>query len=203
VYIRSFREGRETRNSAMVRLIATAVDSWPTSTKRAGKMEDDILPPIEIILTAGDKDTGFGKGGWAVTKPSDGREQGTWLLPDFGFISWPEAGAGYFEDFLEQAHEVEEEHPWSFKHDKMFWRGFPNFYAVRHDLMNRASTETNPSRREWSDIHKTTFHGAGDPDMVPLVTLPDHCKHKFLIHTEGNSYSGCVSLIVQYCHSFF
>lgn len=89
MYIRSFKEGRETRNSAMVRLVATAVDSWPTSSKRVGgKVEDDILPPIDIILTAGDKDTGFGEGGWAVTKPSDGREQGTWLL--VGTISWTE-----------------------------------------------------------------------------------------------------------------
>lgn len=64
----------------MVRLIAMAVDSWPTSTRRSGGVEDDILPPIDIILTAGDKDLGFGEGGWAVVKPADGRDPGTWLL---------------------------------------------------------------------------------------------------------------------------
>jgi hypothetical protein len=175
----------------MVHLIAMAVDSWPTSSKLKNG-EDDILPPIDLILSPGDRDTGFGEAGWAVTKPSNGRERGTWLLPDFGFVSWPEAGAGYYEDFLDRALEIEKRHPWSQKHSKMFWRGFPNVYPVRNDLMNRVSLAVDPSRRKWSDIHKTTFHESADDDgqMFPLVTLPEHCRHKFLIHTEGNSYSG-------------
>ena len=113
------------------------------------------------------------------------------------------------------AAEVEEKYPWSKKFDRMvrseskdmsrrtpltttsinlpmqFWRGFANWYPIRKDLIDRTSYDFEPSRESWADVHETTFHpGVDIGDYYPLVTLPDHCQHKYLVHTEGNSYSG-------------
>ena len=56
--------------------------------------------------------------------------------------------------------------------------------------MELTSTTIEPKRESWADVHKTTFHPGDVGDFAPLVTLPDHCQHKYLVHTEGNSYSG-------------
>ncbi|UZJ52248.1 hypothetical protein CBS101457_001568 [Exobasidium rhododendri] len=195
LFIRSFSEGPETRNSALIHHLSQAVASWPTSsTLRKGKggKVGDRLPSVDLILSPGDKDTFNDGGGWAVTKKiGDTSQNGTWLIPDFGFVAWPEAGAASYEDFTELAAEVEREYPWEKKHDRMFWRGFANWYFPRRDLLERTSFATDSRREAWADVHETTFHPEMDKgDYYPIVALPEHCQHKYLIHTEGNSYSG-------------
>lgn len=70
--------------------------------------------------------------------------------------------------------------------------------------MQRVSPIVDPSRSEWADIRRTEFHNNNySTGISPLVSLPDHCKHKFLVHTEGFSYSGYVyasKKIVQTSH---
>lgn len=195
MFIRSFKEGSETRNSALVHLIQTAIDSWPTSSHNP--LEGDRLPTVDLILSPGDRDAFPREGAWMVTKRIDDPvHKGTWLIPDFGFVGWPEAGAASYAEFIDLASKVEKEHPWEFKSSRVFWRGFANVYEVRQDLMQRTSTKIDPSRESWADVHQTTFHGDKNGDFVPLVTPQDHCQHKYLIQTEGNSYSGYVIL---YC----
>jgi hypothetical protein len=114
---------------------------------------------------------------------------------------------------VESAAKVEEQYPWEKKHNRMvsltiqeefeymltvilrmqFWRGFANGYSPRRDLMDRTSVKIDASRETWADVHETTFHPEADHgDYYPLVATHDHCQHKYLIHTEGNSYSGWV-----------
>ena len=76
MFIRSFNEGPETRNSALIHHLSQAVASWPTSS---GK--DDPLPTLDLILSPGDKDAFAEGGAWAVTKRLDDASQnGTWLI---------------------------------------------------------------------------------------------------------------------------
>lgn len=197
VYIKAFKEGDETRNSALVHLVQQAVESWPGG----GVAEDDTLPTIDLILSPGDKDIFPNQASWTVTKSiKDHRHTGKWLIPDFGFVGWPEAGIASFEEFLDQATEQEEQYPWYRKHTRAFWRGFANVYAVRRDLIQRTNTKKHPERERWADVHETTFHPDGREDWYPLVTLPEHCQHKYLIHVEGNSYSGRSRYLFS-CHS--
>lgn len=141
-------------------------------------------------MNPGDKDQFSRGGGWAVAKLIDDEATaGTWLMPDFGFIAWPEAGAGLYEDFIDLAAEVEKEYTWKKKYDKLFWRGWAGNYPNRRDMISRTSLKEDPDRLSWSNVHETTFHNDVG-DFYPIVTLPNHCQHKYLIHTEGNSYSG-------------
>lgn len=80
VYLRSFTEGTDTRNSAMIHLIALAVDTWPTSSPIGQDRRADLIPPIDMFVTPGDRDANLLEAGWAVTKPTDGSEPGNWLL---------------------------------------------------------------------------------------------------------------------------
>lgn len=197
VYIRAFKEGAETRNSALVHLIQQAVESWPDG----GIAKDDTLPTLDLILSPGDRDIFPNQASWTVTKSiKDHRHTGKWLIPDFGFVGWPEAGIASFEEFLDQATEQEELYPWYRKHTRAFWRGFANVYAVRKDLIERTDIKKHPERERWADVHETTFHPDGKGEWYPLVTLPEHCQHKYLIHVEGNSYSGRSRYLLS-CHS--
>lgn len=197
VYIRAFKEGTETRNSALVHLVQQAVESWPGG----GVAKDDTLPTIDLILSPGDKDIFPNAASWTVTKSiKDHRHTGKWLIPDFGFVGWPEAGIASFEEFLDQANQQEVQYPWYRKHTRAFWRGFANVYAVRRDLIKRTEIMNHPERERWADVHETTFHPDGKGDWYPLVSLPEHCQHKYLIHVEGNSYSGRSRYLLS-CHS--
>lgn len=196
IFIRTFREGAETRNSALVHLIQQAVDSWPSGP--GGK---ESLPTIDLVLSPGDRDLFPEDGGWGVTRHiRDERATGRWLIPDFGFIGWPEASIASFEEFLDLAAKVEKQHPWHKKAARAFWRGFVNVYAVRMDMMDRADPNGHPEREAWSDIHPTTFDTNLHGNFFPLVSLPDHCRHKYLVHVEGNSYSGRSRYLFS-CHS--
>lgn len=136
-----------------------------------------------------------------VTKESNNpAHKGSWLIPDFGFVGWPEAGAGSFQDFIQLSSRVEEQWPWHKKLNRLFWRGYANVYAVRQDMMHRTSAKEDPSRASWADVRETTFHNDVG-DFVPVVSLHDHCQHKYLLHVEGNSYSGCV-LVVLSCLTY-
>lgn len=178
------------------------MNSWPASfdekTQKPKSLshsntEAGPLPTIDLLLSPGDRDGLPSEGGWLVTKRTDDHShKGTWLIPDFGFAGWPEAGAGSYEDFVELASSVEARFPWTKKFNRLFWRGFANQYPVRRDLMHRTSVKEDASRESWSDVRETTFHN-DKGDFVPIVAPHDHCQHKYLIHTEGNSYSGCVS----------
>lgn len=79
-YLRSFREGTDTRNSALVHLIALAVDTWPTSSFIGRDRHADLIPPIDMFVTPGDRETNITEAAWAVTRPTDGSEPGNWLL---------------------------------------------------------------------------------------------------------------------------
>ncbi|PWN45281.1 hypothetical protein IE81DRAFT_286031, partial [Ceraceosorus guamensis] len=183
VFIRSFVEGTETRVSALVHLFHTAMLSAPA---------DPSMPPVDLIMTPADKDGISPEDGtWAVTKRLDApRQKGVWLLPDFGFAGWPEAGAPSYEEFFAEASQVESKWPWERKMDRAFWRGFANWYPTRRDLLARTNITAKPDREVWADVKQTSFHDAVGGDFVPIVAPADHCQQKYLIHTEGNSYSG-------------
>lgn len=81
IFVRSFQEGEETRNSALIQLLSHAIASWPTSKLTRSGVTEDRLPPIDLVLSPGDKDNFPSSGGWTVTKKiSDGTQNGTWLI---------------------------------------------------------------------------------------------------------------------------
>lgn len=212
VYIRGMYKGPDTRMMAMLTLLDEVVKSDPslggTSARRGGyEEEEERLPPIDMILTAGDKDQyppGIDPGPtWVLTRKLASPEK-TWLAPDFGFKGWPEASAPTYPEVLSQQALVEEAYPWEKKSRRAFWRGLPNWYPIRKDLMARtreASHAPNGTSQAWADVFATSFYpGDTGPEFRPLVSLPDHCRQKYLLHAEGNSYSGRSKYLLS-CHA--
>lgn len=216
LYIRSLFRGQDTRLAALLALLNDAVLTDPagvnavfnaTSTGGAGGSGAGPLPAIDMVISSGDKEgfPGYENGpGWVLTRRlGDGAGKYNWLAPDFGFAGWPEAQAPTYPEVVALQAATEEAYPWEAKADRAFWRGFPNFYPVRKDLMERtrAASHLPPDHPDaWADIFATTFGGETGPEYRPLVSLQDHCKHKYLVHSEGNSYSGRSKYLLS-CHA--
>ncbi|CAO1621809.1 unnamed protein product [Sympodiomycopsis kandeliae] len=188
LWIKRLFRGQDTRLSALLSQLNDVVISTENST---------VLPPIDLIISSGDKEgfPGYQSGpGWVLTKEVENQEaRGNWLAPDFGFKGWPEAQAPTYSEVVALQKQVESQYPWEKKDDRAFWRGFPNFYPIRRDLMDRTRSSSHAAKdssNAWSDVFATTFGGETGPEYRPLVKLEDHCKQKYLIHSEGNSYSG-------------
>ncbi|PWN24573.1 hypothetical protein BDZ90DRAFT_234853 [Jaminaea rosea] len=212
LWLRSHHEGLEFggrhRQRAMLGLFNQAIQSSPSV--------DGPLPSVDLLVTTGDRDVigpdpGLKRGPlWVLAKHRLVHDTaGQWLAPDFGFLGWPEAQLPGHAEVVDTLQRKEEEsYPWEKKDDRAFWRGFPNIYPVRRDMMARTRNASHlpvDHPDAWADVFATTFDrpdglNQNDPEVKPLVPIEEHCRRKYLLHAEGNSYSGRGKFLWT-CHS--
>ncbi|KAI9754953.1 MAG: RNA helicase required for poly(A+) mRNA export [Chaenotheca gracillima] len=121
-----------------------------------------------------------------------------WLMPDFGFWSWPEPKVSSFEE--QQRHIVMQENGypgaapakspeedrtlgWTKKDPRLAWRGAILDVLSREQLVNQ--TRDKP----WADVRILDWK---DEEAVKRdrMEMSDHCRYKFVAQTEGWSNSG-------------
>lgn len=154
------------------------------------------LPNIEFAFNSDDRIESVPLWGYAR------RAQDTdiWLMPDFGYWSWPETKVGTMREVQMQAESVEQMEEWSWENKvkKLLWRGAAMGLEVREKLINITHNEP------WADVKVLNWKDS-DSMTHDLKTMSEHCQYKYLAHTEGNSYSGrlkylqsCKSVIVAH-----
>jgi hypothetical protein len=142
------------------------------------------LPNIEFSMSLGDwpGDPDAKWPVWVLTRHVD--EQDKWVMPDFGYWSWPLDVVG---DYTQVRNDIREnEVPWEEKAKKAVWRGATNTNKLREDLV-RVSED-----RIWSDVHAVrwvSMTAMDEESRRRSLTMTDHCNYQFLIHTEGKSLS--------------
>lgn len=190
LFLRQVREGGESRISALLHLLHTAVVTDPSSFTSSSD-DDPTNTGVELVLSEADKDASpTSDAVWVLSKRvSEDKSKGTWLLPDFGFAGWPETGIASFDEFLHLAQLQDHIVAWHQKADRVLWRGLANGYPPRVDLLSRTDPLKVPGADTWADVKQTSFHDIG-AEFHPIIPMHEHCRHKFLIQTEGNSYSG-------------
>ncbi|GAC95771.1 hypothetical protein PHSY_003347 [Pseudozyma hubeiensis SY62] len=188
LFLRQVREGGESRISALLHLLHTAITTDPSSTF---SQNDPYNTGVELVLSEADKDASSTSSAiWVLSKRvSEPASTGTWLLPDFGFVGWPEAGIASFSEFTHLASLQDTLVPWSVKSDRILWRGLANGYAPRVDLLSRTDPSRVSGADTWADVQQTSFHDVGE-QFHPIIPMHEHCRYKYLVQTEGNSYSG-------------
>nr|XP_018999118.1 uncharacterized protein I203_08319 [Kwoniella mangroviensis CBS 8507]OCF62579.1 hypothetical protein I203_08319 [Kwoniella mangroviensis CBS 8507] len=198
LYVKGFYGGINTRTQAAM---AAVYGALLTST--------EPLPDIDFVIQTSDAGSG------SHPRFALDREEGQrnlWLMPDFGFFSWPEPGVGAYSEVRSKALEYEhslglrlDNHlnvlhdSWENKTQKLFWRGAP-MVEVRHDLL-RASKD-----QSWADVKELNW-GAVNQDEDErkqnngdLRTPAEHCQYAFLAQVEGWAYSGRLKYLQQ-CRS--
>lgn len=194
VFIRNLTHDWQSRVKAMLALLQSAVES-------ASWEERQEMEGIEFVFSTADKDGTHNDdgAGWVLDKRVTDKP-GQYLIPDFSFAAWPEAGIATYAEFRREAEKVNQKWPWKTKKDKLFWRGDPNTGSpFRQSLLQQ---NNSADADQWSDIQRTSFWESG---FSKIILPEDHCEHKYLLHSEGNSYSGrskyilgCSSAVVMH-----
>ncbi|KAF2268075.1 hypothetical protein CC78DRAFT_565850 [Lojkania enalia] len=124
-----------------------------------------------------------------------------WLMPDFGYWSWPLDLVGGYEQMRAEMGEYETD--WNKKISKALWRG-----DIRTNKEVRGALVRVTRGKEWADVEEmawTSMTDVSDGSAGVLVPIPEHCTYKFLVQTEGHSYSGrgkyllnCASITIMH-----
>ncbi|KAF7899719.1 hypothetical protein EAF00_004055 [Botryotinia globosa] len=161
---------------------------------RAMLTSPEPLPNIEFTMNVDDKMEGHPQ--WLYAR--QGKNEETWLMPEYGFWSWPETKIGSYGEMQMKAILTESEWPWRRKIDKLLWRGATMNLEVRKKFVNVTEGKA------WADVKTLDWHDEGSMKN-DLKSMDEHCQYKFLAHTEGNSYSArlkylrnCRSVIVAH-----
>jgi len=104
------------------------------------------------------------------------------LMPDFAFDGWPEAGITSFTD---TTHQIQLAGLNPYIDGRIFWIGNVKTNPIRQKLLELGNSNTDKFIFKNTFVDDFIIH----KHEVPYASLPDHCKYKYLIDVEGNSYS--------------
>lgn len=147
-----------------------------------------LLPDIEMVLRV--NDFVAASTAWSYTRKEDDGD--VFLMPDFGYYAWPEPKVGSYGELRRNIDFAERATPWEHKDARLVWRGAP-LVPVRHALV------AHTRGRTWADVKALDWHNHAALERDRLA-MEDHCRYKFVAHTEGNSYSGRLKYL-QNCRS--
>ncbi|KAA8648376.1 hypothetical protein EYZ11_007321 [Aspergillus tanneri] len=187
-----------TRGKATLNSLHRALASFP------GRRH---LPNIEFVLTTEDYSTGEGPM-WSYSKRDE--DQHVWLMPDFGYWSWPEVRIGSYRDIRQRIAAVDDGEQTQDGHNVAGLR----FQDKKKQLVWRGSVATNPKLRgrllkaaqgkSWASIRVIDWDNENDI-RYNLLPMEEHCRYMFLAHVEGRSFSGrgkyllnCRSVVVSH-----
>lgn len=118
---------------------------------------------------------------WVLTRHSADDEK--WVMPDFGYWSWPLDVVGDYTQVRRDIRENEKE--WQRKVPKAVWRGASATNELRESLLNES--EGKP----WSDVKEIVWENRTTlaPGMAELsLSMSEHCNYQYVVHTEGEGY---------------
>ncbi|KAF3103230.1 hypothetical protein TWF225_002866 [Orbilia oligospora] len=159
---------------------------------RAIVTSPEPIPNIEFTLNTADYiDFEQSAATWTYARRSN--ETVNWLMPDFGYWSWPEPKVGSYNEVRLKARLADEAIPWEKKIPKIVWRGATLKLPVRLALLNQTKGAA------WADVKALDWQSAESKEKN-LLSMSDHCHYRFVAHTEGHSYSGRLKYLQQ-CRS--
>ena len=158
---------------------------------RAILTSPEPLPNIEFAFNTDDRIPSVPLWGYARRA----EDTHIWLIPDFGYWSWPETKVGSMREVQMKAALTEQIDGWTWsgKVRKILWRGATMGLALREKFIEMTTD------KPWADVKALDWH---DKDSMThdLKSMPEHCQYRYLAHTEGNSYSGRLKYL-QACRS--
>jgi hypothetical protein len=177
--------GYESRNASTIHLFVNALESVKMTLRASFR-----VPVYTDDFVKGQLNRQY------LTYCRSDEQTNAVVIPDHVFWGWPEVGIPDYDAMTEKILEASTHLP---QDERLFWIGNPN---------------TNPTRftfLEFAAKHSDQIHGVGmgwvsnsnDPSTKALssvnntfVSLPDHCKYRFLIDLQARGYSGRLKLLM-------
>jgi len=125
-------------------------------------------------------------------------------MPHFAFWAWPLPFIGSFSRAADSIDAIESRLPFSKKDPRAVWRGTKRYNSahnprLRDDLLR--TTKDVP----WADVQELKWDQIGSgadkrANATNSLNIEDFCKYKYVLHTEGITYSGRFQFL-QMCRS--
>ena len=117
--------------------------------------------------------------------------------PDFVFWNWPDVGISDYTQLAEEIMAAGSEEP---EDDRLFWIGNVTMHPARRRLLEVAAKDSRILASDVTWVKADRPEGwASDTRMdtqaANYVSLPDHCRYKYLIDVEGIGYSARLKLL--------
>jgi len=113
---------------------------------------------------------------WVLTRfTTDDYEK--WVMPDFGYWSWPGQFMGEYSRLRSEI--MDNEQGWDQKKPQAVWRGA----TVTNDL--RTKLVKVAKGKKWADVLPIQWDKPGS--LAKGLTVPEHCDYQYLMHTEGKN----------------
>nr|CAD79685.1 hypothetical protein [Neurospora crassa] len=174
-----------------------------------------LVSDLDTILTINILDTPFGtalqytRNADPVHAPSD-PDARTFLIPHFSFWAWDLPFIGSISRAASAITNLEttqfQGNRWhSHKDPRAVWRGTTWFNSI-HNPQLRYKLVSTAKAKPWADVQSlewttTSTTGNGEnKNATNSLAIEDFCKYKYVLHTEGISYSGRFQFL-QMCAS--
>ncbi|KAI3342462.1 hypothetical protein F4824DRAFT_204128 [Ustulina deusta] len=150
----------------------------------------------------------------ALQQTASGAAKRFFAIPHFSFYSWPLPFIGSLPRAARAISQIEAAVPFADKIPRAVWRGTtwfnnPRAGRLRQNLVrafgtaagdddNNNNRNGNPSARTWADIEALDWASSSSSSKTPTgernasnaLRIEDFCRYKYIIHTEGVTYSG-------------
>ncbi|KAL2263798.1 hypothetical protein VTK26DRAFT_5090 [Humicola hyalothermophila] len=178
--------------------------------------------PNDTIFTLNFQDQPFGTA-FTYSRPADPHfrppdpDARNFLMPHFSFWAWPLPFIGSMSRAARAISEIEAEYPpgtdaWRrHKIGKAVWRGTTWFNSVQSPQL-RQKLVAAARGQPWADVQALEWNGKetglrgggaggrGGKDASNALPIEGFCRYKYVVHTEGVSYSGRFQFL-QMCAS--
>lgn len=181
----------------------------PSSSDRRAHLEE-----FDTILTLNILDTPFGTA-LQYTRNADPNhapkdpDARTFLIPHFSFWAWDLPFIGSISRAASAITALEEGqfqgNRWhSHKDPRAVWRGTTWFNSI-HNPQLRYKLVSVTKNKPWADVQalqwsSSTAEDGRSRNVTNSLAIEDFCKYKYVLHTEGISYSGRFQFL-QMCAS--
>ena len=119
-------------------------------------------------------------------------------VPDFVFWNWPDVGIMDYTELTESMIAAGAIPPTD---DRLFWIGNPEMHPIRKRLRDIAREDTRILATGVRWVKQGRPEGWSSDTLMSTaesnyVSLPDHCRYKYLIDLEGIGYSARLKVLL-------
>ncbi|KAI0446991.1 hypothetical protein F4803DRAFT_426724 [Xylaria telfairii] len=190
--------------AATLHQIANALLTWPRPSSSSPSSPHSHIPNTIFAFNHHDDPLASTL---SYSRPADpellvtesGGEKRFFPIPHFSFYAWALPFIGSLPRAARAITTIESNVPFSSKIPRAVWRGttwFNNARAgrVRQNLVRafgtaESSPGTNTGAKRWADIEALEW-GTEDRNATNALPIEDFCRYKYIVHTEGVTYSG-------------
>lgn len=178
-----------------------------TSPSTDPPLPDTILA-INVLDGPANDTLSYSRPAYAASTPGNLLVTRAFLMPHFSFWGWPALPfVGSFAKAAEAVHSLERQLPFRKKDPRPVWRGTKRYNSAQHPQMRTGLLKV-AGTASWADVQELAWKNNGEgndkasskPVATNALKIEDFCRYKYVLHTEGITYSGRLQFL-QLCES--